>query len=72
MHAIHLYLVSLGYLFRNELAEKNYLNRLEQIVAANRNRWIREQLYLPVILVPGSQEQFWEQFAFTLNSCIRA
>ena len=33
MFAIHLYAGHLAHLFINELAEKNYPNRLEQIVA---------------------------------------
>ena len=45
MCAIHLYADHLAHLFRNELAEMNYLNNIEQIVAADRNIWIREQRY---------------------------
>jgi hypothetical protein len=57
----------------NELAENNHPNRLEQIVANNRNiHGSGNKFILPVIPVQAFQQQFWERFKFTLISCIRA
>jgi hypothetical protein len=57
----------------NELAENNSPNRLEQIVANNRNIYgSGNKFILPVIPVQGFQQQFWERFKFKLISCIRA
>jgi hypothetical protein len=46
-------------------ALKNYPNRLEQIVADNRNIYESgNKFILPVIPVRGFQQQFWERYFF--------
>jgi hypothetical protein len=58
----------------NRFLMNNHSSRfVRAITADSRNKHdLGNDFILPVIPVQGSQQPFWEQLKFTLNSCIRA